>query len=214
MGTGARIQALVFKGESRAQMDKSGILCRPLCPAVWIRTMYTVFHGKHDALVLIAAELTLLEYIAGIFLLKAANVRLWDYSMMWGNVNGLICPLFTLFWTLLGVMYYYLIHPHILEALAWLASNLAFSFFIGVFFGVFSIDVAYSINLVTRIREFADEKEIVVKYEEFKRITYEKRKEQKDKIRFFMSLPRRERMNEMLEHYRLRMEELEKSLNR
>jgi hypothetical protein len=79
---------------------------------------------------------------------------------------------------------------------------------------VFSIDVAYSINLVTRIREFADEKEIVVKYEEFKRITYEKRKEQKDKIRFFMSLPRRERMNEMLEHYRLRMEELEKSLNR
>ena len=132
------------------------------------------------ALILIAAELTLLEYIAGIFLLKAANVRLWDYSMMWGNVNGLICPLFTLFWTLLGVMYYYLIHPHILEALAWLASNLAFSFFIGVFFGVFSIDVAYSINLVTRIKEFADEKEIVVKYEEFKRITYEKRREQKD----------------------------------
>ena len=166
------------------------------------------------ALVLIAAELTLLEYMAGIFLLRVANVRLWDYSMMWGNVNGLICPLFTLFWTLLGVMYYYLIHPHILEALAWLASNLAFSFFIGVFFGVFSIDVAYSINLVTRIKEFADEKEIVVRYEEFKRITYEKRKEQEDKIRFFMSLPRRERMNEMLEHYRQRMEELEKSLNR
>ena len=41
----------------------------------------------------------------------------------------------------------------LLEALAWLASNLAFSFFIGVFFGVFSIDVAYSINLVTRIRQ-------------------------------------------------------------
>ena len=79
---------------------------------------------------------------------------------------------------------------------------------------MFSIDVAYSINLVTRIKEFADEKEIVVKYEEFKRITYEKRQEQKDKIRFFMSLPRRERMNEMLEHYRQRMEELEKTLNR
>ena len=79
---------------------------------------------------------------------------------------------------------------------------------------MFSIDVAYSINLVTRIREFADEKDIVVKYEEFKRITYEKRKEQKDKIRFFLSLPRKERMNEMLEHYRQRMEELEKSLNR
>ena len=79
---------------------------------------------------------------------------------------------------------------------------------------MFSIDVAYSINLVTRIRKFADEKEIVVKYEEFKRITYEKRQERKDKIRFFMSLPRGERLNEMLEHYRQRMEELEKALER
>ena len=57
------------------------------------------------ALILIAVELTVLEYIAGIFLLKVANVRLWDYSMLWGNVNGLICPLFTFFWTLLGVFY-------------------------------------------------------------------------------------------------------------
>jgi hypothetical protein len=111
-------------------------------------------------------------------------------------------------------MYYYLIHPHILEALAWLASNLAFSFFIGVFFGVFSIDVAYSINLVSRIKRFADEKEIVVKYEEFKRITYEKRQEKKEKIRFFMNLPRKERLYEMLEHYRQRMDEFEKALNK
>jgi hypothetical protein len=29
-----------------------------------------------------------------------------------------------------------------------------------------------------------------------------------------MSMPRRERLNEMLEHYRQRMEELEKTLNR
>jgi uncharacterized membrane protein len=165
------------------------------------------------ALVLIAAELTILEYLAGIFLLKVANVRLWDYSMMRGNINGLICPRFTLYWTLLGVAYYYLIHPHILEALAWLASNLAFSFVIGVFYGVFSIDLAYSIQLVARIKQFADEKDIVVKYEEMKRITYERRKERKDKIRFFMNMPRAERLNEVLEHYRRLMEESKEAIS-
>lgn len=170
--------------------------------------------GMHVlALVLIAAELTILEYLAGIFLLKVANVRLWDYSMMRGNINGLICPRFTLYWTLLGVAYYYLIHPHILEALAWLASNLAFSFVIGVFYGVFSIDLAYSIQLVARIKQFADEKDIVVKYEEMKRITYEKRKERKDKIRFFMNMPRAERLNEVLEHYRRLMEESKEAIS-
>lgn len=163
------------------------------------------------ALIFIAVELTVLEYVAGIFLLKVANVRLWDYSMMWGNVNGLICPLFTFFWTLLGVIYYFLIHPHILDALAWLASNLAFSFVIGVFFGVFSIDVAYSVNLVARVKKLADEKQIIVKYEELKHITYEKRKEREEKIKFFMNMPRGERLNEAIEHYKAMMDEGKKA---
>lgn len=45
-------------------------------------------------LVLMAAAMTAIEYIAGILLLKVMNARLWDYSRRWGNVNGLICPLF------------------------------------------------------------------------------------------------------------------------
>lgn len=167
-------------------------------------------HGLTEALfalVLIAVELTVLEYIAGIFLLKAANVRLWDYSMIPGNINGLICPLFSFFWTLLGVAYYFLIHPHILDALAWLASNLAFSFVIGVFFGVFSIDVAYSINFVAKVKAFAEENDIIVRYEELKHHTYERRQQRKERIRFFRSLPASEKLAEALELYKRAMEE-------
>lgn len=43
-------------------------------------------------LVLMAAAMTAIEYIAGILLLKVMNARLWDYSRRWGNVNGLISP--------------------------------------------------------------------------------------------------------------------------
>lgn len=115
-----------------------------------------------------AVSMTLIEYAAGVFCLKVLHVRLWDYSDQWGNIQGIICPLFSLFWALLGAMYYFLVHPYILNALTWLSNNLAFSFFIGLFFGVFSLDVAHSAQLIARLRKFAAENDIVVKYESLK----------------------------------------------
>lgn len=124
--------------------------------------------GRALLFLVMAVSMTAIEYIAGVGLLKIAKVRLWDYSMMRGNVNGLICPLFSFFWAILGAVYYFLVHPHILDALRWLANNLAFSFVIGYFFGVFTIDLAYSIHLVARLKAFAEEEQVVVKYENLK----------------------------------------------
>ena len=42
-----------------------------------------------------AVGMTLIEYVAGVFCLKFLKVRLWDYSNLWGNVQGIICPLFS-----------------------------------------------------------------------------------------------------------------------
>ena len=64
-----------------------------------------------------AVAMTLIEYIAGIACLKYLKVRLWDYSNLWGNIQGIICPLFSFFWAALGAAYYFLIHPYILNAL-------------------------------------------------------------------------------------------------
>ena len=115
-----------------------------------------------------AVSMTLIEYLTGIVLLKCFSLRLWDYSKRPGNVQGLICPLFSLIWAALGALYYFLVHPYILDALDWLANNLAFSFVIGYFFGVFTIDVAYSARIVTRIKRFAKENDLVVKVENLK----------------------------------------------
>ncbi len=164
------------------------------------------------ALILIAIEMTVLEYIAGIFLLKVADVRLWDYSQQWGNINGLVCPLFTVFWTVLGVAYYILVHPYILNALAWLSQNLAFSFFIGVFYGVFAIDVAVSINFVAKVKKFADENGIVVKYEELKEQHLARKAARQEKLQLFKSLPPRAILNEALEAYKSKMESVEEGL--
>ncbi len=112
--------------------------------------------------------MTALEYIAGIICVKCFNVRLWDYSDEWGNIQGIICPLFSAAWLALGIIYYFFIHPHILDALIWLSNNLAFSFFIGLFFGIFTIDVIHSAQLIMKLKKFADDHNVIVKYENIK----------------------------------------------
>ena len=132
-----------------------------------------------------ALLMTAIEYLAGLLCLKLAGLRLWDYTDEWANLNGLICPKFSFYWAVLGALYYFLIHPHILNALRWLSENLAFSFFVGVFFGVFAIDAASAMQLGVKLRKFAKENGVVIKYETLKahfRIAEEKTKK---KVRFF-----------------------------
>ena len=171
-----------------ASMEKYNIVKNPF----WNRVM--LFAAM-------AACMTLLEYIAGIFCLKYLKVRLWDYSNMWGNIQGIICPTFSAIWAVLGAVYYFLIHPHILNMLDWLSRNLAFSFFIGMFFGVFIIDVVHSANLVVKLKSFAEEQKLVVKYEEIKHQIRSHQEEAKVRLRFFRPFHTerglREHLNEM-----------------
>ncbi len=135
-----------------------------------------------------AVMMTVIEYIAGFVSLKYFNLRLWDYRNQWGNIQGIICPKFSLIWAMMGAAYYFLIHPHILGALFWLSDNLAFSFFIGLFFGVFIIDVVYSSHLVIKIRQYAEENDIIVKYEQLKAHITEVHEKTNQKVRFFLPL--------------------------
>ncbi len=132
-----------------------------------------------------AVTMTLIEFIGGYFLLKVLNIRLWDYSDRPGNVMGLICPLFSMIWAVIGAVYYWLVHPHIINALIWLSNNLAFSFFIGLFFGVFSIDLVSSFKDAATIKKFGDENKIIIRYEELKALVLEKMEKEQKKFRFF-----------------------------
>lgn len=95
-----------------------------------------------------ALSVTLIEYFAGLIFIKGMHVKLWDYSDEKFNIQGIICPKFTFFWYLLSAIYYFLIHPNIIHSIEWLAGNLWFSFFVGLFYGVLLIDVGYSLNIL------------------------------------------------------------------
>ena len=153
-----------------------------------------------------AISMTLIEYIGGLLLLKGAKIRLWDYSNRRGNIQGLICPLFSFFWALLGAAYYFLIHPHILTALAWLSENLAFSFVIGLFFGVFLVDMASSAHWVSRVKAFADENDVIVKVENLKAHIHAAQERASARVHFFFAF-RSERP--LAEHLREAYEAME-----
>ena len=85
-------------------------------------------------------------------------------------------------------IYYFLIHPNIIHSIEWLAGNLWFSFFVGLFYGVFLIDVGYSLNILNNIQKFAKENDIIVQYEAFRKHIGELRNEFKEKERFVFSM--------------------------
>ncbi len=147
--------------------------------------------------------ITCLEYCIGELTLAVTKVRLWDYTEQWGNFRGMICPLYSFFWMMLSAVYYFFIHPHILDALIWLAKNLAFSFAIGFFYGIFVIDLIYSAQILIKIRSFAQEHEIIVKLEELREDIYFNIKQHK-KPNFLLSLHTERPIQEMLELYHTR----------
>ena len=52
-----------------------------------------------------------IEFLVGYSYLKFKKIRLWDYLDQSFNYQGLICPLFSLYWLLISLLYFYLITP-------------------------------------------------------------------------------------------------------
>lgn len=167
------------------------------------------FWTKTLLFITMAVCMTAVEYVGGLFLLKYYHIRLWDYRGLWGNVQGLICPLFSLFWAILGAMYYFLVHPYILNALHWLSQNLAFSFVIGLFYGVFIIDISNSLQLVNKLKQFAESNERILKYENIKLHIRAQQANRTGKRYFFRSFqsdqPLNEHLRDMLESFEKRI---------
>ena len=132
--------------------------------------------------------MTVIEYIAGLIFVIGLKTKLWDYSNEKFNIQGIICLKFSLMWAVLGAVYYFLIHPALVDAIEWFKVNLQFCFVLGTVFGIFAIDVVYSFNVVAKIRAFAKENDILVRYEELKASIRKNAAEQKKKYRFLFAL--------------------------
>lgn len=145
--------------------------------------------------------MTLIEYIAGIIFIKHMHVKLWDYTTQWGNIQGIICPKFSAIWTILGAIYYFFINPHVLKMVIWYNNNIAFTFIVGVFFGIFFVDLGYSLNVGYKIRRYANDLDIIVKYEELKEAIQRNAERTKNKTRFLVAFASELPLKEQIKLY-------------
>lgn len=149
-----------------------------------------------------AVMMTLIEYLAGLIFIKRMHVKLWDYSKEWGNIQGIICPKFSLYWTILSALYYFFVQPHVEHMVSWYFNNIAFTFVVGLFFGVFIVDFGYSIHVLSILRKFAEESEIIIRYEELKAHIRHATDEAKEKAHFVFAFKSGSPIREHLESYK------------
>ena len=152
-------------------------------------------------IVSIGLVMTFIEYIAGLIFIRRMKIKLWDYSKEWGNIQGIICPRFTLYWTIMAAGYYIFVQPRIVRIVGWYYNNIAFTFVVGFFFGIFVVDFCYSMNIGHSVRRFATEYGIIVKYEELKAYIDRSKEELQDRARFTLSFASSKPLREHLVGY-------------
>ena len=131
-------------------------------------------------IIVIGFGMTFIEFIAGLIFIKGLKIKLWDYSNRKGNIMGIICPLFSLMWLVVGSLYYFLLNPVLVEGISWISENLIYTFFVGGVVGAMVVDLSYSIHLATKLKQFKEMQGL--RFEEFKKEFKKRVKELKSKI--------------------------------
>lgn len=152
--------------------------------------------------VIMAACITALEYFTGLIFIVKMKIMLWDYTQFWGNIKGIICPMYSFFWLLLSLGYCFFLDPPITHTVELLTHNLQFTFFVGLYYGVFLIDLAISLNNMVNIAEFAREHNIIVKIDELRAQIEAFRVKTLGSAHFFVPLRFSDTLHNSLERYR------------
>ena len=112
--------------------------------------------------------LSILEYFTGYVLKKFFNIILWDYSDRKYNYKGFICLEFSFIWGLLSLIFYVFIFPWIDNfSINFVKSSIGI-FFLGIFVGIFIIDLCVSINLLNKLSKYANEVKQTINIEKIK----------------------------------------------
>lgn len=127
-------------------------------------------------LVVATILMTVIEYFSGLFCLKVLHTRYWDYSDRKLNIQGLICPTFSLIWGVCCLGFYFLVFPWIAPAAAAVSTNNILLVLMGIYYGVFFVDLVYSLGLVGKLRAYAIKFKEQINFENFKHNISEKYK--------------------------------------
>ena len=107
-----------------------GFLNGPVCPIYGVGVTLVVLcltPVRDNVLYLFIGSVLLtsaLEWVTGFVLERVFHQKWWDYSDMPGNLNGYICPLFSLLWGLACLLVMRVFHPMIAKLVGWIPHTL------------------------------------------------------------------------------------------
>lgn len=127
--------------------------------------------------------MTLIEYIAGLIFIKGLKVKLWDYSNIKGNIQGIICPLFSIFWLIIGGFYFFFLQDAFEKYVAFYFSYEKYlDWILGVCCGFLIYDLIISFNLAAKLSSAAKRSKILVSYTQFRISRNEEKKRRKQQF--------------------------------
>ena len=97
-------------------------------------------------IIILTLLLTGIEYITGLIFVKRFHVKLWDYSKQWGNIGGIVCPLFSLAWGAIGTSYCFLLEPHIEKLVSKMVSSPICVYLLGTYMGVLTVEQKFDVR--------------------------------------------------------------------
>ena len=129
-------------------------------------------------IMLMWAGMVLLEFFTGLIFIKGFHVKLWDYTNMKGNIMGIVCPVFSLIWLSVAVIFYYALDPFIYVLSTHVhvymfggegeVAHFGFIFALGLVYGIMIYDFVSSLGVFSAVSKFAKESGLVDRFESVK----------------------------------------------
>ena len=139
------------------------------CAMPWENWIANVVLRDIVVILAMAVAMTLVEYIAGLIFIKGLGIKLWDYSKRWGNIQGIICPVFSLAWGVIGAGYFFFLYPPLLKFVDFALSYIyPWLFALGMMVGILVVDLGYSFHVVAKIKAVIADRKLVVDWDRIK----------------------------------------------
>lgn len=135
------------------KQDRKCFFLLPLCPvygfgALAILLLPRAVLRSGPLLVLVGGLVaTGVEYLMAVVYEKGLGVGFWDYSGQRGNLQGRVCPLFTVFWGLLAAVLVRRLHPTVTAMVAHIPPTVT-----GTWMLLLAADGLYTAVLLRRTR--------------------------------------------------------------
>ena len=133
-----------------------GFLNGPVCPIYGVGVCVVVLvltPLKNNFLLLFLGSVLLtsaLEWLTGFVLEKVFHQRWWDYSELPFNIQGYVCPLFSVMWGLACLIIMDMVHPGVEKLVKWLPFQAGLPLLI-LFGEIFLIDLVLTILTMKKL---------------------------------------------------------------